>query len=67
MTNLTIITSNKSKLDETPNNDKITKIKEVKENTNKILNGFQENTNEQLNEIKKKQDMKLGPTKTFKY
>lgn len=39
---------------------KIIKIKEVKENTNKILNGFQENINEQLNEIKTKQNMKLG-------
>lgn len=38
---------------------KIIKIKEVKENTNKILNGFQKNINEQLNEIKTKQDMKL--------
>lgn len=38
---------------------KIIKIKEVKENTNKILNGFQKNINEQLNEIKMKQDMKL--------
>lgn len=39
---------------------KIIKIKEVKENTNKILNGFQENINEQLNEIKTKQNVKLG-------
>lgn len=35
-------------------------FKEIKENTNKILNGFHESINKQLNEIKTIQDLKLG-------